>query len=267
VIPFLKSQDSDEPVLVLRYGMIGTVQINRPGSGNAIDDEIRRGVLSGIEELGRTNEIRAIVLTGVGDVFSIGGDVTQLATLTANEAEELARLHVKMLDALRHCQKPLIAAIRGPCFGIGFEIALQADIRFARSDARFGLPGINLGITPAGATISRLSRLLGSGPATALLMTGSVIDAERALALGLVTNVASPEDFDSSMEQLAGHMAALSPVAVAELKRLIDLADAGRMEEAETAGIRAFVRCYRDGDAVQRWTQMLGGRVRSGNLH
>src|SRR6185503_12923770 len=154
---------------------------------------------------------------------------------------------------------PIIAAIKGACLGAGFELALHADIRLARGDARFGLPGINVGLVSNGASLARLQRISGLGSAAALALTGGMVTAERAFMLGLISNVASAKDFGAAIEQLAQHFAALSPIAVIETKRMlraaVDDADA-----ASVLGPKALARCFGEGDALARLQMMLGGR-------
>jgi enoyl-CoA hydratase/carnithine racemase len=247
---------------------VATLVLNRPAEGNPISSETRRALIQAVAELERMPQIAVVVIAGAGDAFSIGGDSDEMANLTVAEAEAMAKLQVATLSALRSIRQPLVAAIKGPCTGVGFELALTADIRFARADSRFGLPGINLGITPAGGSVSRLNHLIGGGPGRALLLTGSVIDAERAFGLGLLTAVLSAEEFDTGVNQIVGHMASLSPVAVAELKNLIDLTAEPGLAAADKAGIKAFTRCYAQGDANQRWHTLAGGAPKQPrNLH
>lgn len=267
MIQFLNTLESDEPVVLTRQGPVATLVINRPDQGNAIDNDVRHGIIRGVEEVSRMADASVLVLAATGDAFSVGGDVAQLSNLTPNEAEATAETMRRVLAGLRGLRKPVIAAIKGPCLGVGLEIAMMADIRFCRIDARFGFPGINLGITPAGASILRLEQLVGAAVSRAMFLTGSVIDAERAFILGLATNVLAAEEFDSAVDQLAAHMAALSPVAVSEMKGLLNMAADAVSARLEAAAVAAFARCYAEGDANMRWNQMTGGRPEDAVLH
>jgi len=267
VIQFMTALESDDLVILSHHGPVATILMNSAETGNAIDTPMRRALLDAVTEVAAMDEIRVVVLAGAGDAFSTGGDVGEMSNLTLAEAENLARLQVRLLNALAGLKKPVVAAIKGPCLGVGLEIALCADLRFARDDARLGLPGINLGITPAGSTALRLTQLIGAANARALLMTGSVIDAERAFGLGLVTAALPQDEFDTALEQVAGHMASLSPVAVTELKGLLDLAQASAFKAADKAGITGFANCYREGDANNRWHSVMGQGTTPKNLH
>ncbi len=258
VTQLISALESDEPVVITRQGPIASLILNRPADGNAIDSTLRHGLIDAIDQLSKMRDIAVVILTGAGDGFSIGGDVAEFSNLTVHEAEKVAKLQVQTLQALSRIKQPLISAIKGPCLGVGFELALCADIRFSQSDGRFGLPGINLGITPAGSTTVRLASIIAGGGAQALMLTGSVIDAERAFTMGLLTAVLAPDEFDAGVEQLVGHMASLSPIAVEELKSLVALPNDKHILAADKAGIKAFTRCYAEGDANQRWHSVMG---------
>ena len=115
----------------------------------------------------------------------------------------------------------MIAAVNGVAFGGGCEIALSCDLRVASSNARFGQPEINLGIIPGWGGTQRLPRLIGRTAAMELLLTGDPIDAERALALGLVNAVVAPGELRDKVFELAGRIASQAPLAVAAIKQAV----------------------------------------------
>ena len=256
----MSKADEDGSVSLARRGAVCTVAIDRPSASNAIDRAVRQGIIRAMEEIAADSDIRAVILTGAGDeAFSVGSDVAQLATLTPIEAEILAGEARRMQEAVSRLPKPVIAAIKGPCIGAGLELALHCDVRFARADARFGLPGVTIGLTPGGSAIGRLTHIVGSGPALALALTGGIISAERAFMLGLVSNVLKPDQFEGAVEQLAQHFADLSPLAIQEIKRLFQAAlDSGPSGVAE-AGAQAFARCFSEGDVAEKLRSFYGG--------
>jgi enoyl-CoA hydratase len=256
------------PVSIRRKGAVATVSIERPEAGNAIDRAVRQGIIRAMAEIGADRETRVVILRGAGDeAFSVGSDVAQLATLTPIEAEAVSAEARTMHEAVGRLAKPVIAAIRGPCIGAGLELALHADVRFARADARFGLPSVTIGLPSGGAALARLSQLIGAGPAQALALTGGIINAERAFMLGMVSNVLSAEQFDSSVDQLAEHLAGLSPLALAETKGLfLTLMDKGPAETAR-AGTAAFVRCFAERDVALRLRHFYGGPEPGAAVH
>lgn len=247
-------------VLLHRLGPAGIVMINRPADNNSVNDAVRDGLIRAFGEIENDPDLLVAVLTGAGDeAFSVGSDAAQLSTLTAPEARLMAEKSRAVFDAIANLSKPVVAAIKGACVGAGFELALHCDIRFAQSDARFGLPGVNVGIVPGGSTVGRLSTLIGAGPARALCLTGGIISAERAFMLGLVTNVIEPAQFRPTVEQLVQHLCALSPVALAELKGLLNRAITDGVDAAAQEGPLAMERCFTEGDAQERLRTLFGG--------
>ena len=244
-----------------------TVAINRPEANNAINNETRDALLDVFETAAHDANLRAIVLTSTGeDAFSVGNDIAEIAAYTPAEAEALGQRALAVYRAMLKLDIPIVAAIKGACLGAGFELALHADIRLARGDARFGLPGINVGLVSSGAGLARLQRVAGLGSSAALALTGGMVTAERAFMLGILSNVASQKDFTAAVEQLALHFTALSPVAVTETKRMLRAAveDVGAAAEL---GPKALARCFGEGDALARLHMMLGGRDPQATLH
>jgi enoyl-CoA hydratase len=251
-----------------REGQVLTLTINRPEATNAIDNLLRHELAHALDEAAANKNLRAIILTSTGDdAFSVGMDIGELAGFTPAEVEQVAQAARGIYDRMAALEIPVIAAIKGACLGAGFELALHADVRIARADARFGLPGINVGMNAGGGALGRLQRISGNGSAAALALTGGVVTAERAFMLGLVSNVAGMQDFEPSVQQLAQHFTTLSPVAVAETKRLLKVAAERGIEAAAEASPKALARCFADGDAAVRLQMMIGGRDPEATVH
>ena len=251
-----------------RDGDVLTLTINRPDASNAIDSMLRDELTRAFDEAADDRDVRAVVLTSAGeDAFSVGMDVTEIAGYSPLEVELVAVRARGVYDRMTALEIPVIAAIKGACLGAGFELALHADVRIARSDARFGLPGINVGMNAGGGALGRLQRVSGIGSAAALALTGGVVTAERAFMLGLASNVTGMQEFVPSVRQLAQHMASLSPVAVAETKRLLRIAAQQGIEAAAEQSPKSLARCFGDGDAGQRLQAMIGGRDPETTVH
>ncbi len=258
----------DSVLNIERHGAISTLIINRPDASNSIDSALRDALARAFDALAADRALRAVVLTSTGeDAFSVGMDVAELAGFSPQEVEAVGRNARGVYERMTALEVPVIAAVKGACLGAGFELALHADIRLARADARFGLPGINVGMSSGGGAIGRLQRISGIGSATALALTGGVVTAERAFMLGLVSNVSSEQEFWPSVQQLAGHFATLSPVAVAETKRLLKIAAEGRIQDAADASPKALARCFAEGDAVARLQMLISGRDPEATVH
>jgi enoyl-CoA hydratase/carnithine racemase len=251
-----------------RDGQVLTLTINRPEATNAIDTTLREELAHALDEAAANLNLRAIILTSTGDdAFSVGMDIGELAGLAPAEVEQVALQARGVYDRISALEIPVIAAIKGACLGAGFELALYADVRIARADARFGLPGINVGMNAGGGALGRLQRISGNGSAAALALTGGVVTAERAFMLGLVSNVAGMQDFEPSVQQLAQHFTTLSPVAVMETKKLLKIAAERGLEAAADASPKALARCFSEGDAAVRLQLMIGGRDPEATVH
>jgi enoyl-CoA hydratase len=206
------------------------------------------------------------MLTGAGnESFSTGYDLPQLAGLVPAEAETLARGARLVCERLAALDVPVLAAIKGACIGAGLELALHADLRIARADARFGFPGISLGLPPGSAAVDRLVKLVGLGPASALFITGGVISAERAFMLGLVTNVVGPKEFDSAVLEFAGHIAALPRSASRSLKKMLKATLVGGVPEG--LGAEALRAAFEEGEVGERLRTMFGGPAPGAAIH
>jgi enoyl-CoA hydratase len=242
-----------ETILVERDGPVAIITINRPQVLNALTDQVKRELLSALEELEADSGVRAIVLTGAGDrAFAAGSDINELQALpSAAAAEERSRLSHRLLARIEEGPKPVIAAINGFALGAGCELAMACDIRIASDTARLGQPEVNLAIIPGAGGTQRLPRLVGRGMASLLCLTGDQIDAAEAYRIGLVDKLVSVVAKDGAYLQspsadeirwaakgeagytldlprlhaearaLAARLAEKAPLAVAAIKRCI----------------------------------------------
>jgi len=251
-----------------REGGVLTLILNRPDASNAIDNMLRDELTRALDAAAGNRQLRAVVITSTGeDAFSVGMDVAEIATFSPLEVELVAVRARGIYERMAALDIPIVAAIKGACLGAGFELALHADLRLARADARFGLPGINVGMNAGGGALARLQRISGIGSAAALALTGGVVTAERAFLLGLVSNVSGMQEFLGSVQQLAGHLATLSPIAVAETKRLLRVAAEEGIEAAAAQSPKALARCFGEGDAAERLRLLIGGRDPEATVH
>jgi enoyl-CoA hydratase/carnithine racemase len=230
---------TDEPVvLVERRDRVGIATMNRPAKLNAMNSQLVVELEAALRGFDEDEGIGAIVITGAGErAFSAGGDmkeqVDQLAEGTIGERRSATAV-------VRTIGKPIVAAIRGYCFGGGALLAINCDIRIAAADARFKFHSAGYGQVGGGAI---LPRIVGVARAKELLYTGDEVDAAEAERIGLVNRVVGPAEVLETAVALAGRIAANSPQAVAALQRVIDLAlpyeQAQAEEDAANRAIRA----------------------------
>ena len=203
---------------------VATITLDVPEKLNRVSMRARDQLAELFEELGRREDVRAIVLTGAGEkAFTAGGDI---AGFLERGPEELSRLAWN-IAAPERCPKPVIAKLRGYAFGVGLELALACDFRIASADVELALPEVKIGMIPGSGGTQRLARMVGLGRAKDMVMRGRRIDAEEALAIGLVTQVVAPAELDSAVTSLVDELRALSPLALGLAKRVLNHAHDG----------------------------------------
>lgn len=215
---------SFEQLLVSRENHVGIVVLNRPERRNSLNRKIKEELALAIRDLGDDPDVRVIVLTGAGErAFCAGRDIKEPGSEAASPSEFLTS-QKKTLELFRNveiCPKPTIAAINGVALGGGAELALCCDIRVMADHAKIGLPEVNLGVIPAGGGTQRLPGIVGSSRAKEMLFLGTVLDAEKALSVGLVNRVYSSGSLLEEASGLARQIAAKPPLAVQAIKRAV----------------------------------------------
>jgi enoyl-CoA hydratase/carnithine racemase len=212
-------------ILAQRDDTIVTLTLNRPDKLNAIDGAMLDALGEALGEIERDPGTRAVILTGAGRAFSAGADVKEWTALSRLQfARSWGLRGHALFDRLAALPPPVIAAINGIAFGGGLELALCADIRIASEQARLGLPEVTIAALPGWGGTQRLPRLIGPGRAKHMILSGQPIDALRAEAWGLVSELVAPDALQARAAQLATQIAANAPLAVQASKRLIDAA-------------------------------------------
>lgn len=198
---------------------VALLRLNRPEVRNALSPDLRRDLRDMFSALSADPSCRVVVLTGDMRAFSAGADIGALARATP--ADMMAQGDEANWEAIRVCPKPVIAAVNGYALGGGCELAMHADIIVAGQSARFGQPEVRLGIMPGAGGTQRLVRAIGKSRAMLALLTGDFIGADDALAAGLIAKVVPDEAVIAEATTIAGRIAALPPVAVSEIKRVV----------------------------------------------
>lgn len=213
-------------VMYERRGPIGFITLNRPEKLNAMNSAVWEAVGSAVDKAGQDIEARVVLLRGAGKSFSAGLDLSPenqvLSTITNQPSasqkvkfyEEVKRFQ-GIHDNLERLRQPTIGVIHGHCLGAGLELALCCDFRLCSADAKFALPEAKFAIITDVGGLQRLPRVVGRGHAREMAFRGNRIDADHALAIGLVNHVyPDKETLDRAAEEMALEIAQNAPLAV-----------------------------------------------------
>lgn len=213
----------DTAVLYHRADHIARITLHRPEADNAVNQQLAWELADICRRINQDDDVYVVVITGAGDrAFCSGGSPRELiAEGTAGSSPSRLAAPVPA-SAVAGIDRPVIASINGDALGQGLELALSCDIRLASSQAHFGLPEVASGIIPMGGGTQRLPRIIGRGKALELILTARTIDAEEALAVGLVSQVVAPENLAAATEALAAGIAAKAPVTLRYIKEAVN---------------------------------------------
>lgn len=190
------------------------ITINRPEVRNALNKETIDEIIDSMYELENDEKVKCIIFTGAGEKsFAAGADISQLTKRKMLDAFQRGTMQ-EIYDLIEACRKPTIAMINGYALGGGCELAMSCDIRVASTNAKLGLPELNLSIIPGAGGTQRLTRLVGKGKALEMILTGKMVDADEAKAIGLVSEVAEPQELVEKTEELAEKILSKGPLAV-----------------------------------------------------
>ena len=202
-------------VLYETKGPIAYVTVNRPEVLNALDSETWGDLERAFEEALEDPAVRGVILTGAGEkAFIAGADISELAEITAVEAQKSSRFGQSVLDLIENLGKPVVAAVNGFALGGGCETAMACTIRIASEKAKFGQPEVTLGLLPGGGGTQRLPRLVGKGRALQLILSGEIISAQEAYRIGLVNEVVPPAELIPRAEAILHRILANAPIAI-----------------------------------------------------
>lgn len=209
------------PELKLAHPANGVVsiQIDRPDFRNALNMAVRTQLAKAFSEVAQNSDARAIVLSGAGGSFCGGADLNEMADITAID---MYLRHTETLwAAIAACPLPVIAAVDGYALGGGLELAMHADIIVADPAAKLGQPEVRVGVMPGAGGTQRLQRAIGKPRAMLMCLTGASITGEEAAAMGLVSKLASHGDAFAEATTIAAQIAAMPPIAVAQIKEVM----------------------------------------------
>ncbi|MEA2737485.1 MAG: enoyl-CoA hydratase [Acetobacteraceae bacterium] len=221
-------------VLYEKKGSIAYVTVNRPKVLNALNTPTWSDLRKAFEDARDDAAIRGVILTGAGDkAFIAGADISELAQVTASEAERSSRFGQGVLDLIENLGKPVIAAVNGFALGGGCETTMACTIRIAVESAKFGQPEVFLGLVPGGGGTQRLPRLVGKGRALQLILSGEMITAQEAYRIGLVNEIVPAANLIQRAEAIMTKIASNAPIAI---KFALEAANKG-METSQSEGL------------------------------
>jgi 2-oxoglutaroyl-CoA hydrolase len=199
---------------------VATITLDVPGKFNRVSMAARDQLAAVFAGLDRDEATRFVVLTGAGGQFTAGGDIAGFLTKSPWVVSQLA----KNVAAPERCSKPVIARLEGYVFGVGLELALACDFRIAAEGMQMALPEATIGMIPGSGGTQRLARLVGLGRAKDIIMRGRRVQADEALAIGLVTEVVPPDRLDETVAALIAELSRHAPLSLAMAKRVLNTA-------------------------------------------
>jgi len=228
-----------EFVLFERDDAVVTLTLNRPEARNALSTQAQWDeIVACCARVRSDPTVKVVILTGAGTAFSAGGNVKDMRDkkgISAGNPYAIMRGYQNGIQriplALYELDVPTIAAVNGPAIGAGCDLACMCDIRIASEKARFAESFVKLGIIPGDGGAWLVQRVIGYARAAELTFTGDTIDAQAALAIGLVTRVVAPEALMDAVRELAARIAVNSGPALRMTKRLLRQAQTGRLDE------------------------------------
>ncbi|MCL2076667.1 MAG: enoyl-CoA hydratase-related protein [Betaproteobacteria bacterium] len=250
--------DTSASIFVRQENGLAVITLSNPAKLNAITLAMWRDLASRMRELSADGTVRCVIIEGEGEHFAAGGDLEEFQRERRTLAQAI-RYHEEVADALaaiRHCEHPTLAMIRGHCIGGGLEIAVACDIRICDTTARFGAPINKLGFSMYPGEMQRLLQVCGETTVAEMLLEARILNASEATLRQIVNRAVAPEDLKEEIEATAGRILAGAPrVATWHkfwMRRLTCLSHNSPITEEEKLSAFAFLETedYREGIAA-----------------
>jgi 2-(1,2-epoxy-1,2-dihydrophenyl)acetyl-CoA isomerase len=255
---------SYDHIKVVNDGGIVTVLLDRPEKLNAFVGHMRRDLAEILERAASDRTARVIVITGAGRAFCSGADVAYMAELMErNDLEEFTRLlgaGRRVLTAIRQMAKPVIAAINGPAYGAGFNLALACDLRIASESASFSQSFVKVGLHPDWGGTYFLPRAVPSNIACEMFFLGDAFSAEQALRFGIVNWVVPNAELEREVKTLAERLHDAPSSSIAAAKRAVYMSQASDLEHMLQYETEAQIECFESPAARERIRAFLEKR-------
>ncbi|MFV0565813.1 MAG: enoyl-CoA hydratase/isomerase family protein [Flavobacteriaceae bacterium] len=240
---------------------IAYITINRPNKLNALNIETIKELHFALNAANTDKTTNVIIITGTGNkAFVAGADISEFADFSVAEGANLAENGQTLLfNFIENLPTPVIAAINGFALGGGLELAMACHFRVASSNAKMGLPEVSLGVIPGYGGTQRLPQLIGKGRAMELIMTASMVDAEKAESYGLVNHVTTQEELLPLCEKLAVRISQNSPKAISAAIKAIN-ANYKTGTNGFNVEIQEFGNCFGTNDFIEGTSAFLQKR-------
>jgi len=252
-------------LLRARDNAVLTLTLNRPRKLNAMSYGVFDALDAAITDARDDRSVRVVVVTGAGSMFSAGADIGMVEefsdpTLPAETFRATLRRLQSVFDRLEQLEKPVIAAINGPCVGGAVDLALACDFRIAVTEAFLLVPEVRLGLIPDLGATQRLPRLIGVARAKEMILTGRRFGAAECLAFGLLNRVVEREGLAPAVTELAADLMAGAPLAIGVAKQAIDRAGGADLRAGQEFEAFAQTPLYRSDDAREGYAAFIAKR-------
>lgn len=240
---------------------VATLTMNRPQARNAMSGEMMSAMNEALPRLAADNNVRCVVLTGAGGAFCAGGDVKGFASEASGKSEgskprgfdlegraQNLRTGMELSRLLHEMPKPTLAAIPGPAAGAGFSLALACDLRIALDTAKLTTAFSKIGLSGDYGGSFFLPYLVGQAKARELYFTAAVVAGQEALDIGLVSRIASAQDYEAAVAEFARELSSLPTVAVGYMKKNLNAAYSGSLSDTFDREALHMVRCFMTDD-------------------
>jgi enoyl-CoA hydratase len=250
-----------ENILIDIQDHVAVVTINRPTKLNALNKSTIEELHQAFSELSTNPDVKVVIVTGSGEkAFVAGADISEFANFSVTEGGKLAAKGQEILfDYVQNFNKPVIAAVNGFALGGGLELAMSCHFRVASDNAKMGLPEVTLGVIPGYGGTQRLAQLVGKGRAMEMIMTAGMIDANTALAYGLVNHVVAQSELLNLAKGIAEKITKNSSVAIAKAIESINAGYEDGVNGYEVE-IKNFGACFGTDDFKEGTTAFLEKR-------
>ncbi|AOP55292.1 MAG: enoyl-CoA hydratase [Brevibacterium aurantiacum] len=205
---------SDSIVFSLEKDAVATISINEPQTRNALSRSVMKGLIDTLAEVGQRTDVRAVILSTAGHVFSSGHDLKEISGAKLESQQETFALCSELMQLIQSIPQPVIAQVQGVATAAGCQLVASCDLAVAAASARFATPGVKIGLFCSTPMVA-LTRAVPAKTAMRMLLTGDFLSADDALSFGLVSDVVADDELEASTLELARKVASASSATVA----------------------------------------------------